>query len=75
MFPQGVQYNPGQGQPTGNYSQSIPWGGHPMMWWADNNSGALWLFGLLWIVTWILFAAVLLALFRWLWKKGDKAGK
>ncbi|KKR54775.1 MAG: hypothetical protein UT92_C0013G0011 [Candidatus Curtissbacteria bacterium GW2011_GWA1_40_24] len=45
---------------------------HPMMLWAGNNSGALWIFGLLWIVTWILVIVVLIALVRWLWKKGDK---
>ena len=48
-------------------------GSHPMMWWAGNNSGAFWVFGLLWIVTWILIIIVLIALIRWLWKKGDKA--
>ena len=47
-------------------------GHHPMMWWAGNNSGAMWAFGFLWIVTWILIIIVLIALIRWLWKKGDK---
>ena len=46
---------------------------HPMMWWAGNNSSAIWVFGFLWIVTWILVIVVLIALVRWLWKKGDKA--
>ena len=48
-------------------------GYHPMMWWAGNNSGAIWAFGFLWIVTWLLVIVVLIALIRWLWKKGDKA--
>ena len=47
-------------------------GYHPMMWWAGNNSGAIWAFGFLWIVTWILVIIVLIVLIRWLWKKGDK---
>ena len=60
------------------YQQTqTPWTGqgNPMLMFFGNNQGAMWLMGLLWIVTWILFAAVLLALFRWLWKKGDKAGR
>jgi len=48
------------------------WGNHPMMWWMDGNSGALWFFGILWLVTWILVIIALIALIRWLWKKGDK---
>ena len=43
---------------------------HPMMQWAGGNG--LWIYGLLCIVTWILVIAVLIALLRWLWKKGDK---
>lgn len=44
---------------------------HPMMLWMGSNSNAFWFFGILWLVTWILIIAVLIALLRWLWKKGD----
>ena len=47
-------------------------GYHPMMGWAGNNSGAIWVFGFLWIVTWILVIVVLISFIRWIWKKGDK---
>lgn len=66
MFPQAVPYQPQQVQ------QGVQTYGHPMMMFFGNNPGALWLFGILWIVTWVLFMAVLVALLRWLWKKGDK---
>lgn len=56
-----------------SYDDRYFWGNHPMMWWAGNNSGAIWAFSFLWIVTWILVIVVLIALIRWLWKKGDKA--
>lgn len=46
---------------------------HPMMGWMNGSVGALWVFGILWILTWILVIVVLVALIRWLWKKGDKA--
>jgi len=46
--------------------------GHPMMGWAGNNPGAFWFFGILWLATWILVIVALIALIRWLWKKGDK---
>ena len=43
---------------------------HPMMMgWTGTNG--IWLFGILWLLTWVLFIAVLFALFRWLWKKGE----
>lgn len=48
------------------------WGHHPMMGWMGANSGAFWVFGILWLVTWILVIIVLIVLARWLWKKGDK---
>ena len=54
------------------YDDRYLWGHHPMMGWADNNAGVFWVFGLLCIITWILVIAVLIALIRWLWKKGDK---
>ncbi len=47
------------------------WGNHPMMMWG-NFGGAFWIIGILWIITWILVIVVLIALIRWLWKKGDK---
>lgn len=46
---------------------------HPMMGWMGNNPGAFWFFGILWLATWILVIVALVALIRWLWKKGDKA--
>jgi len=49
------------------------WGHHPMMGFMGNNAGAFWVFGILWAVTWVLVIVVLIALVRWLWKKGDKA--
>jgi hypothetical protein len=48
------------------------YGNHPMMWSAGPNSGIFWFFGLLWLITWVLIIASLIALIRWLWKKGDK---
>lgn len=45
---------------------------HPMMGWMGTNSGTFWVFGILWLVTWVLVIIVLIALVRWLWKKGDK---
>lgn len=44
---------------------------HPAMWWASGGSNALWFFGILCLVTWILFIVLLIALIRWFWKKGD----
>ena len=46
--------------------------GHPMMWWADGGQGAFAVFSILWLITWVLLIIVLIALARWLWKKGDK---
>ncbi|MBI2594409.1 hypothetical protein HYW39_01800 [Candidatus Curtissbacteria bacterium] len=73
MFAQALQqYGGQQQQGPGSWSGGSPWAGHPMMWWAGSNPNAFWLFGLLWLVTWILVIVVLVALVRWLWKKGDK---
>ena len=73
MFPQGVQYAPPQqGQVPAGYSQNVPVSGHPMMWLAGSNPGTMWVFGVLWLITWVLLIVVLTALARWLWKKGDK---
>ena len=44
---------------------------HPMMQWFGGGTD-IWLWAFLWLVTWILIIAVLVALVRWLWKKGDK---
>lgn len=77
-----AQFGQGQGpvsvpvpqQPPAGYSPSYPWGGgHPMMWWFGANPQAAWFFGILWLVTWVLIIAILVAILRWLWKKGDKA--
>jgi len=72
MFPQSAQYP--TPVPQGSWSQSGygPWTGHPMMWWSGGNQNVAWFGGLLWLVTWILVIVVLVALARWLWKKGDK---
>lgn len=43
---------------------------HPMMGWLGDGTG-IWFYALLCLVTWILIIAVLVALLRWLWKKGD----
>lgn len=51
----------------GNYY----WYGHPMMGWFGNNNGLLIAGSIFWLVTWLLVIAVLVALVRWLWKKGD----
>ena len=48
------------------------WDHHSMMWGFGNNPGVFWFFSILWLVTWILVLIVLIALVRWLWKKGDK---
>lgn len=44
---------------------------HQMMPWFGGGTD-IWLSAFLWLVTWILIIAVLVALVRWLWKKGDK---
>lgn len=49
------------------------WASHPMMWWGAQNAGVFWFFSILWLVTWVLIIIALIALIRWLWKKGDKA--
>ena len=69
MFADMMRYGNDIGQRT--YDDRL-WTNHPMMWWAGNNSGAIWAFGFLWIVTWILVIVVLISFIRWIWKKGDK---
>lgn len=61
----------------GNATESANWNGmvsfmREMM--GPSGSG-FWFWQLHWIlelITWILIIAVLVALFRWLWKKGEK---
>lgn len=74
MFAQMMRYGDDAAQ-KGSDSQygQYYWGHHPMMWgWAGNNSAAFWLSGILWWITWILVIVALVAVIRWLWKKGDK---
>lgn len=50
------------------------WSNHPMMW--GTNSQAFWgIHAVLALITWIAILAVLIALARWLWKKGDSEKK
>lgn len=53
---------------------SYYWYSHPMMGWVGQNNAA-WVFGIFWVITWLLVIAVLFALLRWLWKKGDSETK
>lgn len=58
--------------PQGYYDDRF-WSSRPMMWgWANQNPTLWWLHGILAFVTWVLVIIVLVALARWLWKKGDK---
>lgn len=72
MFAQALQYGGQQQQAQPAFDGPGQWSGHPMMWWVGNNPNTFWLFGLLWLATWILVIVILVALARWLWKKGDK---
>jgi len=46
---------------------------HPMMRWGGSGTGSFfWIHVFLATATWILVIVVLIALARWLWKKGDK---
>ncbi len=68
--PQGYQPVPPQ-----YYQGANPAAGHPMMMFLGNSQGALWFASVLWFVTWILIVAVLFALLRWLWRKGEEIKK
>lgn len=57
------------------YPQAAPFANHPMMWFAGNSQGTIWLASILWFLTWILVIAVLAALFRLLWRKGEEFKK
>jgi len=46
---------------------------HPM--WGNMGTSYLWIHALLALITWILLIAVLFALFRWLWFKGNEENK
>lgn len=62
----GPQASP-QAYPNGGYYD------HPMMGGFGESGYGLWFFDIMHLVTWLLVIAVLVALLRWLWKKGDKA--
>ncbi len=47
------------------------WSDHSMMW-SGKGGGVFWVHMLMALITWVLVIAVLFALARWLWKKGDK---
>ncbi len=50
------------------------WRNYPMMW--GNDSQAFWgIHVVLALITWVSVLAVLIALARWLWKKGDNEKK
>jgi ABC-type uncharacterized transport system permease subunit len=65
-----VPPGPAYQQPQQFYPQAAPIN-NPMMAFVGNNQGAMWFASILWFVTWILIIAILFALFRWLWAKGD----
>ena len=50
------------------------WANHPMMW-GYSSGGAIWVWSIFCIVSWVAVIAVLIALARWLWKKGDSETK
>ncbi|OGD87678.1 hypothetical protein A2870_03130 [Candidatus Curtissbacteria bacterium RIFCSPHIGHO2_01_FULL_41_11] len=49
------------------------WGKYPMMYGFAGNDTFVWFHIVLGVVTWALVIAVLVALVRYLWKKGDHA--
>jgi len=57
--------------PPQGYDNGYFWGHHPMMGWMGVGSGAFWIFGVLWLVTWVLVIIALITFIRWLWKKGN----
>jgi len=63
----GAQATPPAGS-DGNFGY-----GHPMM--GFTGAGGAWAFSIIWLITWLLVVAVLIALVRWLWKKGDSNKK
>ena len=55
------------------FSDGRLWENHPMMWWGrSSGSSFFWVHAILALITWVLVLIVLIALARWLWKKGDK---
>jgi ATP-dependent Zn protease len=57
------------------YPQAAPTAGNPMMGFVGNSQGTMWLASILWFITWLLIIAVLFALLRWLWAKGEENKK
>lgn len=47
--------------------------GRPMMWGFGGGQSGLVVGSVFSVITWILVIMVLVALFRWLWKKGNKS--
>ena len=65
---------------TGQCQNCMNWGGRGTKmvndgWVGGSGSIALMvIFGIVWVLLVVSFIAVLIALARWLWKKGDEAG-
>jgi hypothetical protein len=57
------------------YADGRVWNNHPMMWANGANRGEFWIASIFCIITWVAFVAVLIALARYLWFKGDKEKK
>lgn len=51
------------------------WNYHPMSAWMQGNATFLYLHTLFALVSWALLIILLIALIRWLWKKGDNETK
>jgi len=60
------------GTDAANLGDEKFWSNHPMASWMGNNTGLLWIHGILALLTWLAVLAVLVSLARWLWMKGDK---
>ncbi len=56
------------------YANDSMWRNYPMMWGWGNGSG-FWFGSIFCIITWLAFVAVLIALARWLWLKGNQEKK
>lgn len=65
------RYGPQASPPA--YQGGDYWYAHPMMGFVGSNAG--WVFSIFCLVTWLLALAVLFALLRWLWFKGDNEKK
>lgn len=71
MFADMMRYGTESGQRLFD-GKGVTWGNRPMMWGFGSDPGVFWFFSILWVTTWVLVIVVLIALIRWLWKKGDK---